>query len=645
MKPAKSVLVLTIFSSLLLIAGAQPQQPAPTQQVDQDRIEAAHGPLISGKDNAADASRLTQTVAAVLPDTAAAYAPVPRKNFVDEHIFGRIERDKVPHAPVAGDAEFLRRAYLDAIGLLPPADQVRAFLADRDPNKRDKLIDSLIGTEEFTDQWAYHYDELLRTRMAPFHVWTKQWLKVDRPYNEVFYDLVTVSTKSMVGQPVATGFYDTVGYIANRCITWYDPDDYKHMNRLDFIDEITSDIGRVFLGLSMDCFSCHNGAGHADSFNMFLGSMKRTDFWQQAAFFGKVRDIGGPGSNGATASSNLGRGTLDDLAPGYTTGDDGPFYTPAEGRFPRDGRTYQPAFLLTGEKPKPGEDPRKALARILPNHIQFARAAVNLVWAKLMVVGLVEPYDGFDLKRLDPKNPPPAPWTIQPANPELLEALAEDFRTHNYSIHRVIKTIMKSNAYQLSTAFPGQWKNDYIPYFARRFARVLTPPETVDVLTQATDVPYTLQQKGEAKKYVKELTNPLNMAIKPGEFAYGAISAGTSSENPEVFSFMQSYYQAERAMPPVDKNVTSPVQAMMMMSSQVVTKRVSAEGQTRVGKLLKSGKSDEEMIEDLFLSSVSRRPTPEEVTVGKRLIAEDRKGGTETIQWSLLNCGEFLTNH
>ena len=135
------------------------------------------------------------------------------------------------------------------------------------------------------------------------------------------------------------------------------------------------------------------------------------------------------------------------------------------------------------------------------------------------------------------------------------------------------------------------------------------------------------------------------MSIKPGEFAYGALSAGTSAENPEVYSFMQAYYQAERAMPPVDKNVTSPVQAMMMMSSKVVTNRVSAEGKTRVAKLLQSGKSDEEMIEEMFLSSVSRRPTPEEVTVAKRLIAEDRKGGTETIQWSLLNCAEFLTNH
>ncbi len=646
MKPAKFVLMITMVLCLSLFTVALPQkeltQPGQQlDQVDQDRIEAAHGQLLSNPDKAAEASRLTQAVASASPGKGFPFATVPRKNFVDEYIFGRIERDKIPHSPVAGDAEFVRRAYLDAIGLLPTADQVRSFLADPDPNKRDKLIDSLIGTEEFTDQWAYHYDELLRTRMATFHMWTKQWLKVDRPYNEVFYDLVTPATKSMVGQPATLGFYDTVGYIANRCVTWYDADDYKHMNRLDFIDEITSDIGRVFLGLSMDCFSCHNGAGHADSFNMFLGSKKRTDFWQEAAFFGKVRDIGGPGTDGATASSNGGRGTLDDLATGYTTGDDGPFYTPAEGRFPRDGKTYQPAFLLTGEKPKPGEDPRKALGRIVPSHIQFARAAVNLVWQKLMVVGLVEPYDGFDLNRLDPKNPPPAPWTIQPANPELLEALAEDFRSHNFSIHRVIKTIMKSNAYQLSTAFPGEWKDAYIPYYARRLVRILTPPEAVDILTQATDAPYTLQQKGASKRYIKELTNPLNVK---GE-GYGAIPAGNSPENPQVFSFMQAYYQAERALPPVDKNVASPVQAMMMMSSKVVTKRVSAEGQTRVAKLLQSGKSDDEMIEDLFLSSLSRPPTTEETAVAKRLIAEDRKGGTETIQWSLLNCGEFLTNH
>jgi len=145
-------------------------------------------------------------------------------------------------------------------------------------------------------------------------------------------------------------------------------------------------------------------------------------------------------------------------------------------RFPRDGKTYKPAFILTGEEPKPGEDPRKALARILPSHIQFSRAAVNLIWGRLMVAGFVEPYDGFDMARLDPKNPPTKPWTIQPTNPELLDALANDFRANKFSLHHLIKTIMKSNAYQLSTQFPGEWKDDYTPYYARRYARQKLEP-------------------------------------------------------------------------------------------------------------------------------------------------------------------------
>jgi hypothetical protein len=374
---------------------------------------------------------------------------------------------------------------------------------------------------------------------------------------------------------------------------------------------------------------------------MFLGSQKRTDFWQQAAFFGKMRNIGH--SDGSARSFYGGSSLFDDLAPGYNTGDDGTFYTPAEGRFPRDGKTYQPKFLLTGEQPKPGEDPRKALARIVPTHIQFSRATVNIVWQKLMVIGLVEPYDGFDLKRLDPKNPPPAPWTIQPANPELLEALAQDFRDHNFSIHRVIKNIMKSNAYQLSASFPGQWKDAYVPYYARRFARVLTGPEAVDIVTQATATPFELKLYGADRQYVKELTNPLS--VKGDGGGGGALNAGNSPEKQLIYAFMQSYYQAERAMPPVDKNVASPVQAMMMMTSPVVTKRVSAEGNTRVANLLKAGKSDDEIVEELFLASLSRRPTPAEVEVAKRVIAKDKKTGVENIQWALLNSTEFLVNH
>ena len=633
------VLALILGLSLVVTAAMSPQDPAATERTDQPSMEAAHERLLSDQDAAREASRLTEALAAALPESGSGHESVARNNFVDDYIFGKMDRDAIPHAPLSSDSEFLRRVYMDATGLLPTPDQIRAFVADTNPDKRDKVIDSLIGSESFTDQWAYHFGELLRTRDPSFHLWTKDWLRVDRPYDEVFYDIVTPVTKSAKGFATAMTFYDPIGYSANRCITWSDPDSLQGFNRLDWVDEITSDVGRVFLGLTLDCFSCHDGAGHTESFNLFLSRMRRTDFWQQAAFFGNMRNVGSSATMGEAAVFYNGSSLFDDLAAGYDTGNDGNYYTPAEGRFPRDGRTYEPAFLLTGEEPTPGESPRKALGRILPTHIQFARATVNVVWRQLMVVGLVEPYDGFDMDRLDPENPPPAPWTLQPTHPELLNALAEDFRENNFSIHRVIKTIMKSSAYQLSTRFPGEWTDAYIPYYARRFARALTGPEVVDIIAQATEVPYSLEQFGEERNYVKEMTNPL--------LVKGRLTGGNEvGENAQVFAFMQAFYQAERALPPVEKNVTSPVQAMMLMNSDVVMRRVSAnEEESRVARLLRSGQSDDAMIEELYLSTLSRPPTAGEVEVAKRLIAEDRTQGTEKLQWALLNSAEFVLNH
>jgi hypothetical protein len=629
MRTAILVLMITTVLCLTLVVAAQlPQKEAeqtqPARQLDPG-FEEAHQQLYSPEDRVGQANRLTQTVASALPPGPASYEPLPHKNFVDDYILGRMEKEHIPHAPLANDAEFLRRTYLDATGLLPTADEARKFLNDKDPNKRDKLIDSLVGTDAFADQWAYHYGELFRTDDARFHLWTKQWIKVDRPYNDVFYDIVTASMKYAGSLPSAM-YYDPTSYTNTRCVTFLDTDFLKSLNRLDMIDEITSDVGRVFLGLTMDCFSCHNGAGHADTVNLFLASKKRSDFWQQAAFFGKMRLIASGGfQNGNTS--------IDDSEQGYNTGDDNYYFTMAENRFPRDGKTYQPAFLLTGEKPKPGEEPRKALGRIMPTHIQFSRAAVNIVWQQLMVLGLVEPYDGFDLMRLDPKNPPPAPWTIQPSNPELLEALAKDFQSNGYHIWRTIKLIMKSNAYQLSTRFDGEWKDSYIKYHARRFARILTGPEAADIVAEATGVPYKVTFYGAPRSYVKELTNPVKMKDGVGE-------------NKEVFALMQAYYQSERALPPADKSLASPVQAMMMMSSTVVTDRVTADGKTRVANLLKSGKSDGEVFEELVLSTLSRFPRDNEKELMTRLVNE--KGRTkafEDITWVLMNNSEFLLNH
>src|SRR5437762_256946 len=146
-----AVLVALVVIGLTTTVSVQKAQQATNPAIQgNEAIERAHENLAGTKDKAAEASRLTDSVAGALPDASSTLTTkIPHKNLVDDSIFGRIERDHIPHSPLAGDEEFLRRAYLDATGRLPEPAVVREFIASKDPQKRDKLIDSLIGTDEF----------------------------------------------------------------------------------------------------------------------------------------------------------------------------------------------------------------------------------------------------------------------------------------------------------------------------------------------------------------------------------------------------------------------------------------------------------------------------------------------------------------
>jgi len=634
------IATLAAFSLVLSISAQnqeQKQQTAPP--VSADQFEKAHQNLFGPQtDKAAEASRLTADFAAT---GSALSGDVARKNYIDEQIFGRMERDKVPHAPLASDQEFIRRVYLDATGLLPTPGVVRQFVASKDANKRDKLIDSLIGTDEFADQWAWFWMDLFQARNDSFAYWFKQNLKADRPYNEIFADLVGGSATKNASMVPTWAIYSQALYNALRATTATDQDNYYYANRLDWIDETTVNLGRVFLGINMDCFSCHDAAGHTDSINLFLTTKKRKDFHQQAAFFGKTRNVATWSDRSKMPSSA--QDIIDDLAPGYNTDNDAPFNTMAEGRFPRKGGTYEPAFILTGEKPRPGTNPRQELGRIAPSHIQFSRAAVNLIWGKLMVVGFVEPYDGFDLLRLDPDNPPPKPWTVQPTNPWLLDAMAKDFQANNYSLQRLFKTIMKSSAYQLSTQFPGEWKESYVPYYARRFVRVLTGPEVADALAQVTGQPFQFNLKGQTVTRVKQMSSPTGLG-GGGSARLASVSGRRYSDGTAIAALMQAFFQSGRETPPAQANRASAVQAMMMMNSPAVNNRLRSDAGL-LQQLLKPGKSDPEVIEELFLTALSRTPTAEEVEVAGRILQSNRSQGATDILWALLNTPEFLLNY
>jgi len=624
-----ALLVAGVTLSLIRVIPAQKQQTQPNPPSG-EQLDKVHESAFSKPGKAAEAGKLTEDASRMLP-VSANDGPIPRKNYIDDFIFNRIEKDKVPHAGLSTDEEFIRRAYVDATGLLPTSDDVRKFGADKDPGKRDKLIDILIPSREFAEQWAWHWADLMREKDNGSHYWLKEWLRIDRPYSDVVHDLLTGGAKTHTLIP-SLGLFGDAYVGTNQLPT--SPDDYAQLNRLDTLDYFSIDVARIFLGMNTSCISCHDGAGHLESVNSYLAKRKRSEFYAQAAFLGKVRMIAKWDDRAKNnTSSDL---VVDEYGNGYNTGNDAPYPTMAMNQYPRDGKVHEPAFLLTGEKPAADKNPRAELARMIVGHPQFRRAAVNLIWGKLMTVAFVEPYDGFDLDRVDPHKPAPKGWTLQPTNPELLDAMQEDFKAHNFSFQHIIKTIMKSSAYQLSTQFPAEWKPEYTDYYPRKYVRVMTGPEVIDALTQATGRPAAFEYSGMQVSRVKQLSGPGSVGGRRG---------GSGNEGNELKNILQSFFQSNRSTPAPLGNKASTLQALLLMSSKAVNERVLAQNGSRVQKLLESGKTDDEVIDELFLSSLSRWPLAAEREVAHKYMAADRKTGAENLQWVLLNGNEFVLNH
>lgn len=633
MKTVHLLTVLAAVTALTLTLGAQ--QPPARTGADQNSVEEAHQDLLrSSTDPAKEVSDFTERMAQSLPDGEGGADRILRKTFIDEMLFGRMKRDGIPHAGLSADAEFIRRLYVDLTGMLPSPDAVREFVADESPDKRDRVVDMLIGSDGFVEQWAWFFGDMykLNGRAGPaknsFHFLVREWLRTDRPYNEFVYDLMTGVAKTNSTVP-GLGLLTRNNQGQSRLVG--SGDDYSAMNRLDTLDEFATDTARIFLGMNLTCISCHDGAGHLESVELYLTGKTRTEFYRQSAFLGKTRIITTWDDRSKNIIDDL---IIDDLARGYDTANDAPFWTDSENRFPRDGRFYTPAFILTGEEPRPDHNPRAELARMMTDHIQFSRATVNLIWGKLMTLAFVEPYDTFDLDRLNPDNPPPAPWTLQPTYPRLLEAMAEEFKASNYSIQTLIRNVVRSGAYQLATSFDGEWKDEYAPYYARKFVRVLTGPEVVDAVTQATGAPVDLRRSGEPVGRVKQLLGPADVGGRRG-----------SGEGAEIRALLQSFFQSNRMTPPPTGNRASTLQALLMMNSPFVRDRVLAAAGGRVQELLTSDLTDPQIIEELYLNTLARFPNAEEKKLALDALSKDRESGTETVQWALLNSIEFVLNH
>jgi Protein of unknown function (DUF1553)/Protein of unknown function (DUF1549) len=616
------------LTTLLCVAAETGQKQDKKPVVDSSIMSSdVHAPLFRGP-KSLEAGAKTDHLTSGLPRQSAAGERVPRRNFIDHHIFGKMERDKVPHAPLATDQEFFRRVTLDLTGRIPTPSEAITFLEDTSPNKRARVIDRLIGSPAFVDKWSYFYMDLLRANgkmgrgVQLFHYMLKESLASDRPYDDFVRALISGSAKSNL--VVASVNPIVREHVEGKPGQVEHGDDLRKVHQFDTHDELTILYGKLFLGINFSCISCHDGGHHLEKVNVYLSQRKRSEFFQQAAFLGNARYI----PHVERSEAIMGHFIVDDLGRGYDTRSQSML------RIERSGGPSQPRFMLTGELPRRGAEPREELARLLTSHPQFARATVNLYWSRLMGFGIVEPADEFDLARQNPKQIP-AGWEVQPSHPELLDALAADFRNSGYSLHWLFRTICNSSAYQLSARFPGEWGDRYTKYYARKYARMLTAEELHDSIALATDRPGSF---GGGRR--KPLMNDEDPAGAPVSMA---MQMAVPRAYGELKSFMQAFGQSNRGAPARPPQ-PSPLQPIMLMRSSVVNDRVLAAKNSRVQRLLDSTQSNSTVVDELFLATLSRRPTPEEKSVAVSFLDKDRVEGAQNVQWALLNLVEFLYN-
>ncbi|HEU4522890.1 MAG TPA: DUF1549 domain-containing protein, partial [Thermoanaerobaculia bacterium] len=554
--------------------------------------------------------------AAVQP--AAALTP---KNFIDDEIFAKMRADGIRWTNLSSDEEFLRRVSLDLTGQIPTADRVRQFLADGSAGKRERLIDELLASDEFAERWTVWFGDLVENVQVSsnifmgtagrnaYYAFIRDAFRTGKPYDQIVRDLIT-----------ARGGQNTAG-AANYWVRQIQTNGPIH----DTWDNLSAHTGEKFLGLPLNCISCHGGVGHLEQVNTGLVPKRRDDFWKNAAFFAKDyhRPQRDPASNRVEWFIELTPIGVPRVPRGYTLNTNAGNKTP---RIATGGQatTVEPAFLLTGEQPAAGEEPRQAYARILTAHPQFARAAVNYIWKEIFGLGIVEPADSFDLFRQDPSTLAPGA-TLQPTHPQLITRLAEHFSGSGFNVRTLLKTIVSSNTYQLASVYtPGDWSEVWTPYYARHYPRRMLAESIADAVARATNVALPrMNVAGVSLQRAMQLPDPTEPR---GAFAL----------------FLNAFGRGDRDSTPRSRE-GSIVQALNMLNDPFISTRVRASGNSTVQRVLAATRDPGLIAEELDLATLSRHPSAEERAEAVAwLSGGDLTRNTEDLQFALLNRLEFL---
>lgn len=509
------------------------------------------------------------------------YTKFERRNFIDDLTLAKWKSLNIAPSTQAQDATFIRRAYLDAAGILPTAEEVEQFLADKSPNKREKLIDALLVREEFVDYWAYKWSDLLlvssrklqANAMWSFYYWIRESVEKNKPWDQFAREIFTSS-----------GNTRQMGEL-NYFVLHKDPID------------LTENVTQAFLGQKLTCARCHNHP---------LEKWTQKQYYEMANLFSRV---------GFKNGSEPG----DTVVFSKTTGNI---------NHPRMLRPLPPTPLDGDSMPLDSTaDRRKHFAKWLtsPENTYFARAIVNRVWGNFMGRGLTEPVD--DVRATNPAS-----------NEELFAALAADFVKPKegtpYDIKRLIRTIMNSSTYQLSSESNATNQGDN-KYYSRYIVKRLAGEVILDAMSQVT---------GVASRF-------------------NSYPAGTRAmQLPDVrveSQFLAVFGRPNRVICDAGERSSEPsiTQALHVINGDTLNKKLS-DTNGFAALAIRLGLSDARIVDHLYLSAYSRFPGETEKqglldalhksreTAGPaEARREARQKALEDMMWALLTSKEFLFNY
>jgi hypothetical protein len=474
-----------------------------------------------------------QTVPSPFPE-------VPPNKKIDELVVAKLKQLGIPPSDLCSDEVFLRRVFLDTIGTLPSPDEVRAFLADTDPQKRGKLIDRLLASEEFADFWALKWGDLMRIKseypsnlwpnaVQAYHYWIRDSIAQNKPYDQFARELL-VSRGSNFRQPAANYY---------RAFLKRSPQNVAEVTAL------------VFMGARVGCARCHAHPQESWSLDDNVG---------MAAFFAQVR----------YKASREWKEEIVYVNPALTM------------RHPRSNLVVPPKPLdAEALQPDTQQDVREAFADWLtaPDNPWFARNIVNRTWFWLLGRGIVHEPD--DLRSTNP-----------PTNPELLEYLQQELVSHNYDLKHIYRLILNSRTYQLSSK-ANEWNQNDTEFFSHYYVKRLGAETLLDAIGQVTERWDTYSSR------VPEPFVRLPAGFRATHLADGSID----------LPFLQMFGRPPRdtAFESARDLELSMRQTLHLLNSSDVQNKINAS--PRLRRFYTEKKTDPEIIEELYLCTVSRFPT------------------------------------